>query len=155
VKDDEGRGPGGDHGPEESGALGKALPTSAISNSNAAQQDLFGETPEAPQPSGLLRQGLKHDAQAKAARLAQTRPGMAGIASPELGTCRECCCWAGAAGDKRDSWGDLKPAVCNKYGWLTPVRSRLAVKDRKLPPSNCACEYFEPNRFPPVMGRNG
>jgi hypothetical protein len=123
------------------------------------EPDFFGaaETPEAPRPGGLLSPFLRHDGHGdKAASLALTVPGMAGIAAPALGvTCRSCVFWAGAAGDKRDSWGDLRPAACRKYEQLTPARSRKTAKDRQLPASNCACEYFELNPRPPAMGRNG
>jgi hypothetical protein len=122
----------------------------------ADEPDLFDvrEAPPAP-AGGLLSPYLTHGSHGdKAARLALTRPGMAGIAAPGLGkTCRECLYWDGAAGDKRDGWGDLVSAICHKYCQLTLAPSRKAAKDRKLPPSNCACQYFEPNPTPPRIGR--
>jgi hypothetical protein len=118
------------------------------------EPDLFGvaETPPPSPVGGLLNPCLKHGAHGdKAVGLALTIPGMARIADPSLGKrCEECLYWARAA---RDSWGDLRPAVCNKYPQLTPIASRKAAKDRELPAGNCACHHFEPNPFPPRVGR--
>jgi hypothetical protein len=58
------------------------------------EPDLFGiaETPPAAPAGGLLSPYLTNSAHgAKAAGLALTRPGMAGIADPARGaSCREC-----------------------------------------------------------------
>jgi hypothetical protein len=123
------------------------------------EPDLFGatKTPPATPAGGLLSPYLVNSAHgAKAAGLALTRPGMAGIADPGRGaSCRECLYWDGAGGDKRDAWGDLQAAICHKYCQLARVTARQAAKDRKLPATCCACNHFEPNPRPPAMGRNG